>query len=200
MIASARTIRTREERFLEMLPQIRAQARYAFRKELPARRQELIAEVIANCWIAFVRLLDRGLEDVIYPTPLAQYAIRQTRDGRKVGGRLNVRDVSSEYAQRCKGFRLERLDRYNERTDEWKEVLVEDKTAGPAEIAVSRIDFGTWLRSLPVAKRQVARALALGETTKRTARRFRVTAGRVSQLRRELQNSWESFQGEPAYA
>ena len=85
-----------------MLPQIRAQARYAFRKELPARRQELIAEVIANCWIAFVRLLDRGLEDVIYPTPLAQYAIRQTRDGRKVGGRLNVRDVSSEYAQRCK--------------------------------------------------------------------------------------------------
>jgi len=102
MIASARTIRTREERFLEMLPQIRAQARYAIRKELPARRQELIAEVIANCWIAFVRLLDRGLEDVIYPTPLAQYAIRQTRDGRKVGGRLNVRDVSSEYAQRCK--------------------------------------------------------------------------------------------------
>jgi len=85
-----------------MLPQIRAQARYAIRKELPARRQELIAEVIANCWIAFVRLLDRGLEDVIYPTPLAQYAIRQTRDGRKVGGRLNVRDVSSEYAQRCK--------------------------------------------------------------------------------------------------
>jgi len=39
MIASARTIRTREERFLEMLPQIRAQARYAFRKELLARRQ-----------------------------------------------------------------------------------------------------------------------------------------------------------------
>lgn len=53
MIASARTIRTRKERFLEMLPQIRAQARYAFRKELPARRQELIAEVIPNCWIAF---------------------------------------------------------------------------------------------------------------------------------------------------
>jgi len=51
-----------------------------------------------------------------------------------------------------------------------------------------------------VAKRQVARTLALGETTKRTARRFRVTAGRVSQLRRELQNSWESFQGEPAFA
>jgi len=60
-----KSTRTREERFLEMLPQIRAQARYAFRKELPARRQELIAEVIANCWIAFVRLLDRGLEDVI---------------------------------------------------------------------------------------------------------------------------------------
>ena len=135
MIASVCTIRTREERFLEMLPQIQAQARFAFRKELPGRRQELIAEVIANCWVAFVRLLERGLEDLIYPTPLAQYAIRQTRDGRKVGGRLNVRDVSSSYAQRRKGFRVSRLDRYNQRKEEWKEVLVEDKTAGPAEIA-----------------------------------------------------------------
>ena len=39
MIASARTIPTREDRFLEMLPQIREQARFAFRKQLPVRRQ-----------------------------------------------------------------------------------------------------------------------------------------------------------------
>jgi len=200
MIASARTIGTREERFLEMLAQIRAQARFAFRHELPARRQELIDETIANCWVAFVRLLERGLDDVIYPTPLVQYAIRQVRDGRKVGARLNVRDVSSEYAQRHKGFCMERLDRYNQRTDEWKEVLVEDKTAGPAETAATRIDFGTWLQSLPSARRQVAQTLALGETTRRTARQFRVSPGRVSQMRRELKQSWESFQSEPAFA
>ena len=200
MIASARTIPTREDRFLEMLPQIRKQARFAFRKELPVRRQELIAETIANCWVAFVRLLDRGLDDLIYPTPLVQYAIRQTRDGRKVGGRLNVHDVSSEYAQHRKGFHLERLDRYSERTDEWKEVLVEDKTAGPAETAASRLDFGTWLHSLPAARRKVAQTLARGETTQRTAQQLRVSPGRVSQIRRELEASWESFHGEPAFA
>ena len=51
---------------------------------LARQRQELLAETIANCWVALVRLLDRGLEDVIYPTPLVQYAIRQVRDGRRV--------------------------------------------------------------------------------------------------------------------
>ena len=108
--------------FLSLLPAIREQARFAFRTEKPELRQELIAEVIANCWVAFVRLVERGLLEVIYPTPLAQYAIKQVRDGRRVGCRLNVRDVSSEYAQRAKHFTVERLDRFDERRGEWKEV------------------------------------------------------------------------------
>ena len=198
MIASARTIRTREERFLKMLPQLQAQARFAFRQQPPDRRQELIAETLALCWVAFVRLLERGREDMIYPTPLVQFAIRQARDGRRVGSRLNVCDVSSAYAQRRKGFRLQRLDQHDQLSNEWREVLVEDKTAGPAETAVSRIDFGAWLRSLSGAKRRVAQTLAMGETTQRAARRFRVSPGRISQLRRELEESWDSFQGESA--
>jgi hypothetical protein len=39
MIASARTLPTREERFLDMLPQIRERARHAFRNEQPERRR-----------------------------------------------------------------------------------------------------------------------------------------------------------------
>ena len=44
--------------------------------------------------------------------------------------------------------------------------------------------------------RRIAEALALGHTTADVAKRFRVTPGRVSQLRRELQNSWQTFHGE----
>ena len=40
------------------------------------------------------------------------------RDGRRVGVKLNVRDVSSAYAQQAKGFTVERLDRYDAENDE----------------------------------------------------------------------------------
>jgi hypothetical protein len=176
-----------------MLPQIHNQARVAFRGEPAELCEELMAEVIANCWVAFVRLMDRGLEDVIYPTPLAQFAIKQVRSGRKVGSQLNVNDVSSEYAQRSKGFVLESLVRYNQRKQEWKEILVEDRHAGPADTAASRIDFGEWLWSLPRRSRRVAETLATGESTKRAARKHRVSVGRISQMRRELRKDWQRF-------
>jgi hypothetical protein len=35
-----------------------------------------------------------------YPSALARFGVAQTKDGRKVGGRLNVRDVSFPYCQR----------------------------------------------------------------------------------------------------
>ena len=188
------------EKFLSVLPAIREQARFAFRKEDPERRQELTAEVVANCWAAFVRLVQRGLLEVVYPTPLAQYAIRQVRDGRRVGAKLNVRDVSSPYAQRLKRFSLGRLDRFDERTGEWQEILLEDRKAGPADTAAARIDIAAWLASLPKQKRRVAALLATGETTKRAARKFKVSPGRISQTRRELEVAWRNFQGGETFA
>ena len=55
-------------------------------------------------------------------------------------------------------------------------------------------------RKLPATKRRVARVLATGETTQATAKKFSLTAGRVSQLRRELQASWQALQGETVAA
>jgi hypothetical protein len=137
MIASAKRMRqsaasARAAKFLALLPQIREQARFAFRGEGGDRREELIAETIANCWVAFVRLAERGLIEAVYATPLTQYAIKQVRDGRRVGGKLNVRDISSEYAQQAKRFTVERLDRYDAEEGEWREVLIEDRKACPA--------------------------------------------------------------------
>jgi hypothetical protein len=57
-----------------------------------------------------------------------------------------------------------------------------------------------WMDSLPKHKRRVAQTLATGETTKRTARKFRVSPGRILQTRRESQNAWQEFQGEAVFA
>ena len=184
------------EAFMALLPKICLCARFAFRGLDPEAKQEAIQNVVAGALNAYVRLVQLGKADIAYATPLAKYAIRQHNDGRRLGCRLNVRDVSSEYAQKMRSFCLQKLDHYDETEGVWKEILIEDKTVGPAELAASRIDFPAWLRTLKPRDRRIALKLAAGETTSRTAEMFKVSAGRISQVRRELQKAWETFTGE----
>ena len=114
-----------------------------------------------------------------------------------MGTPVNKRDVLSPANRRVT---VQPLQHFDQGDGEWKEVLVEDKHAGPAETAAARLDVAKWFRKLPLTKRRIARVLAGGETTLATARRFGLTAGRVSQLRRELQASWRELQGEPVAA
>ena len=182
--------------FEQLLPAITKQAIVAFRDTPRCEREELIAEVVANCFVAYVRLIERGLSDVIYPTPLALYAIKQVRSGRRVGTKLNVRDITSGYCQQRKGVRMNRLDHYDRDEGEWLEIVVEDRKATPADIAATRLDFAAWLRTLSHKRRQVAKTLATGESTQAAARKFRISPARISQLRHELRDAWLAFQGE----
>ena len=183
------------ERFLEMLPRVRRQAHRAFHRFRPELRDELVQEVEANAFCAFVALVHRGKADVAYATPLANYAIRQVIAGRQVGTRPNRRDVLSPNAHADYGIVVERLDMFDEEQGEWRAVLVEDRRATPADIAAARIDVATWLRSLTQRNRRIAKALARGETTSDVAQQFKLSSARISQIRDELKTSWESFQG-----
>lgn len=200
MIAIAKSIvsPSHQDSFLDMLPTIRRNARAAFDRYDKEAREEAVQEVVANCWQAFVRLVQQGRAELAYPTVLAKYAIAHVRSGRCVGCASNVHDVTSLYCQRANGITVERLDRYEHFRQEWKEVLVEDPKAGPAETAAARIDFAAWLRSLAPRVRRIAKLLATGESTGDAAGKFGVSAGRISQLRRGLEQAWHSFQGEPA--
>ena len=199
MIAYAKKPRQPEPKwhadFLKMLPAIELRAKIGLRHLGAEAREEAMQEVVANTLVAYLRLVELGKADLAYPTVLAQYAVAHALGGRKVGGRLNVRDVMSSYAQQKKGFRVDRLDSYDQNAGDWMEILVEDRSATPADVAASRIDFAAWLRSLSSRYRKIATTLAVGETTAKVAKMFRLSRGRVSQLRRELQESWQVFQG-----
>ena len=67
----------------------------------------MIAEVTANAYAAYARLVERSKECLAFATPFAQFAIRQTRSGRRVGTRLNSRDVASPQVRAAKGIALE---------------------------------------------------------------------------------------------
>ena len=204
MIAIARspkrkpTLRRRNDKFLSLLPAIRKQANFAFRRVPVDAREERIQEVVAQAYSLFVRLCQRRRSALVYATPLAQFAIKRVRAGRRLGSRCNSRDVMSPRAAVANGFTIERLERFNQRTGQWRDTLVEDRTAGPDQIAMTRLDFDSWLSTLSNRDRRLAEKLALGETTGAMAGMFRISAARVSQLRRQLCENWRRFVGELA--
>src|SRR5271157_4478762 len=154
---SHRNSSARHAEFLAMLPAIRHSAQVAFRRLPPELRHDLIAEVVANSYVAFARLVERGQADRALATPLARYAIAQVRVGRRVGSRLRIGDALSPYAQYRKQFFVERLDHFSEQKGCWGEILVEDKRATPADVAACRIDFAEWLRRLTSRLRKINR-------------------------------------------
>lgn len=186
--------------FLALLPAIQRHAKIAFRHLDPEAREEAVQAAICGCCLAYRRLAELGKTDVAYPAPLARFAVAQVKAGRRTGGKLNCRDILSVHCQLTKRVTVERLDRPDDAEGHWAEILVEDRHAGPAVTAATRIDFGTWLHILPTRLRTIALFLARGETTTAAAQRFGLSAGRISQLRRQLYAAWHQFQGDPPAA
>ena len=183
------------EGFLVLLPLIRRIARHAFGGLSAEHKADAIQEVIASAYVAYVRLVQRGKQQVAYATPLAHYAVAQYRSGRRVGCSLNIDDISSQHCQQHRQVVVERV--YQPSDDgNWKELLVEDRRSTPADIAATRLDFRAWLRQLDRPRRAAARLLAGGIATSEAAKKLRLTPARISQLRRELMANWEAFQGE----
>jgi hypothetical protein len=183
------------EIFLKMAPTIEVHAKIAFRHLRAEARAEAVQDVLCNACSALARLAELNKLDLAYPTVLARYAIAQVNDGRKVGCRLNVRDVSSPYCQRRKRLTVERLDHYDSDEEAWREVLIPDRTCTPAELAASRIDFPQWLDTLSRRDRKIAMILAGGETTKRTACKFHISRAKTYRRFRILSQRGPGRQG-----
>jgi hypothetical protein len=187
------------ERFVKMIPLIRHQARLAFRRMRSEARDELVEEVVANAYCRFARLVRTGRANLGFATPLADYGIRQAIAGRRVGSKFNNRDIASP-AAKALGIVIQRLDAMDREKEEWREVVVEDRRATPADTAAARIDLAAWFRSLSPRNRQLAKTLARGESATEVAHRFNLSQARISQLRDLLETSWEQFHNGPSAA
>ena len=95
-----------------------------------------------------------------------------------------------------KGVAVQSLHCWDRQDQQWQEILVEDRNATPADLAASRIDFPAWLATLSRRNRRIALRLADGDAAGSVARRFGISPGRISQLRRELAEAWQAFHGE----
>jgi hypothetical protein len=183
-------------RFLQLLPAILACADFALRHVKGETREDATQEVVASSYLAYTRLAELGKADLAYASPLARYAVAQYRAGRQVGTRMNARDVTSPYARRTKGIRVERLDRFDQVAGEWREAVVEDHHTPVAEQVAFRLDFPDWLASLSGRDRQIAEFLALGNAPWEAAKKFNLCRARISQKRAQFAHSWQRFHGE----
>ena len=186
----------RQTAFLMILPRIQSQAWNAFQGLSFDLKQELQSEVVGHCWKSFIRLFELGRHEDVSPMSLARFAIRAVRSGRRMGASLNINDVSSTYCQRRLGIRTTPFCMIVQNGEKWAESLIADERARPDQLVMARIDFSEWLQTLKPLHRKVAEHLSLGESTHSTARIFNLTPGRISQIRRLLEQSWLSFQTE----
>jgi DNA-binding NarL/FixJ family response regulator len=107
---------------------------------------------------------------------------------------MNGKDPLSRYAQIGNGIQVER------QPSNWIDAMVEDKRAAVADQVAAKMDVGAWFATLTKRTRQIARDLAFGCSTSEVAKKYGVTAGRISQLRRVLEESWRAFQHDAAPA
>ena len=177
--------------FLTILPEIEAKVEFCVQRIAKSERDEARQSVLVSAALAYARLAERGRVELAYPGPLAAYGFRQYCVGRLVGNRTNSRDVGSRNWRYVNGRHTEPLDDLQETL-----AVADQRRATPADIAALRIDFNDWLTTLSDRDQQITRQLARGEETRGVARMFRISAGRVSQLRRELCASWQQFCGE----
>ena len=176
--------------FVAMLPEIKRWLRLAFCRLAAEAREDAMAEGIAHCLLAYVRLHEQGRTEVATASSLAWYSSRQIRRGRPAVGRMNSKDPLSRYAQVGSGNRFERQN------GEWIDKLAEDKRASVPDQVAAKMDVRAWFATLTKRMKEIAKDLACGCSTAEVARKYGVTAGRISQLRRVLEESWAAYQGE----
>ena len=182
-------------RFLLILPRIELHGRVCFRHlRCPHRQQDAVQEMVALCWKWFVRLAERGRDATRFPSALATYAAKAVRSGRRVTAMERAKDALSPLAQQRQGFAVGKLPACSTLNGSPLEEALRDNTRSPVDEQVAfRLDFPAWLLTLARRDRRLVVGMALGHRTLDLARRFRLSAGRVSQLRREFKRGWDRF-------
>ncbi len=187
-----------QAKFLAALPAIERRARFAFRDvRCWHRKEEAVQEAVALCWCWFRRLIEKGKDPSAFPVTLAGFASRQVKCGRGVCGKERIKDALSPSAQQQRGFTVSPIPSFSTLSDNPLQEALIDNTQSPVpDQVIFRLDFPAWLLTLSDRDSRIVEEMMLGAKTSDLAEKFKVSPARISQLRRELFQSWSTFSGE----
>jgi hypothetical protein len=80
--------------------------------------------------------------------------------------------------------------------DAFEERLQENMVTPIPDQVQFRLDFPAWLDTLTPRERRLIKEMSQNERTKDLSRRFDLSPGRISQMRREFAWSWQRFCGD----
>jgi hypothetical protein len=184
-----------QEGFLAILPRIETHGQVSFRYlKCPHKKADAVQEMVAVSWMWYARATESGKDVHAFASALASYAARHVRSGRRLCGQDRAKDALSPLAQSRHGFTTSLLPQGSSLKGNALDEALHDNTrsAVPDQVAF-RLDFPAWLGTLSERDRRVCEDLMLGERTNEVAGRYGLTAGRVSQLRRQFLEGWRRF-------
>jgi hypothetical protein len=196
--------------FQSLLPRIEQHGSIYFRHlRCPQTREDAIQEMRSLAWKWLIRLTKKGKDVNEFPITFVQLLARAVASGRRLNGMEKAKDALNPATQRRHGFRVENFDSSTstsherlhasphgqEQQDTFEERL-RDNTLTPIPDQVAfRIDFAQWRRSRCDRHRRIIDQMMLGDRTLDLSRKFGISPGRVSQLRREFHDEWQQFCG-----
>jgi hypothetical protein len=198
-------------RFLTLLPKIETHGRIYFRQLRPHRKEEALQEMRALAWLWFRQLAQRGKDAADYLSTFNDFLVRAISSGRRIMGYEKAKDAMSARTQRRHGFKVERLPKefrashqsrysmvHGQREQDVLEERLSDNTITPIpDQAAFRIDWPAWMQTQSERDRRIIDDLMAGERTIEVSRKYGLSAGRISQLRRQLYDDWQEFCAAP---
>jgi hypothetical protein len=187
-------------KYLVLLPLITKTASIVFSKCKAAAREEAVQNTEAWAFVFLRQLAAKGRLEEAKATPLAWFGIKYHREGRIVGSSCSTVDVLSE--------RWQYLGRAQVVTEGSAgegilDAFISDSTIVDAWCSVDRMVqfkldfFEGWFRQQTPRDREIIRDLAMGETTGDVAKKYKVSAGLISQYRKRYAESWNAFINPP---
>jgi hypothetical protein len=199
-------------RFLVLLPQILTHARITFSFiPCPHQRDDKVQESVALAWKWFLRLTERGKNVNDFIITFCRLVVRAVKAGRQVCGMYRSKDILNPLAQRRFRFQVERLPQSircsadspshpNEghQQDALAERLQDNTITPVPDQVIFRIDWPQFFQTLSPRDRGLTHFLGMGHSNKMAARKFKLSPGRVTQLRQQWCRQWRIFQGDVA--
>lgn len=205
-----RTLDELHVKYLSILPRIELHGSIYFRHLNPHRKADAIQEMRALAWKWLLAINQQGKDPTQFMIAFTTFLARSVNSGRRLAGMAKSKDVLNLIAQKCYGFKVERLPQAphiyydnlyaspkgQELQDAFEERLC-DNTITPIPDQVQfRLDFPAFLQTLTPRERRMIAAMARNERTSDISKEFDVSSSRISQMRRELQIDWNRFIGE----
>jgi hypothetical protein len=177
------------------MPNVVAHAHFAFRHDRCVHaREDKIAETLALVFKWTKRLSTQGKDVRDFPTAIASYATRAVKSGRKLCHAKQPRDPLCPVAQARHGFVCATLPDWESPCENpLQNALIDNTQTPPEDQAAFRLDFRAWRASHSERNRSIMDEMMMGTRTQDLADSFRISEGRVSQLRRAFHDDWLLF-------